>query len=63
METPVEKKEAAPAGGMMPALISSAVVAVILGIVGFVLAYFVVPSQLAAQMPKPRRRPILTGGD
>lgn len=44
-----EEKPAAPAkgGGLMPLLISSVVMALILGGVGFALAYFVLPSRLA----------------
>jgi flagellar protein FliL len=45
-----EKKDAkpAPSGGLMPLLISSVVLALILGGIGFALAYFVLPSRLAA---------------
>jgi flagellar FliL protein len=43
-----EEKPPAPSGGLMPALISAVVMAVIMGGVGFALAYFVLPSRLAA---------------
>jgi len=51
-ETPKDSAEgaaetAAPkSGGLMPVLISSAILAVVMGGVGFALAYFVVPSRL-----------------
>jgi len=45
-EAAAEAKPAAPASGLVPTLISSVVVAVILGGVGFALAYFVLPSRL-----------------
>ena len=41
-----EVKPAPAKGGLMPTLISSAVMAVVLGGVGFALAYFVLPSRL-----------------
>jgi flagellar FliL protein len=41
-----EAKPAAPASGLVPMLISSAVMAAILGGVGFALAYFVLPGRL-----------------
>ena len=41
-----EAKPAKPASGLVPMLISSVVMAVILGGVGFALAYFVLPSRL-----------------
>jgi len=52
-ETPKDAAEGSPAsapksGGMMSLLISSALMAVVLGAVGFALAYFVVPSRMAA---------------
>ena len=45
-----EKKDEKPkaSGGLIPTLVSSLVMAVILGGVGFALAYFVLPSRLAA---------------
>jgi len=49
-ETPGDKKPAS-APGIMPLLISSIVMAVILGGVGFALAYFVLPSRLQAASP------------
>lgn len=42
------EQKSAKSGGLMPALISSLVMAVILGGVGFALAYFVVPGRLQA---------------
>lgn len=44
-----EKKDGkpAPSGGLMPLLISSVVMALILGGIGFALAYFVLPARLA----------------
>jgi flagellar FliL protein len=42
-----DKKPAAAQGGLMPLLISTVVMAVILGGVGFALAYFVLPGRLA----------------
>jgi flagellar FliL protein len=46
-EASEEKKPATAQGGLMPLLISSVVMAVILGGVGFALAYFVLPGRLA----------------
>jgi flagellar protein FliL len=43
-----DAKAAKPSGGLMPMLVSSLLMAVILGGVGFALAYFVLPSRLAA---------------
>jgi len=47
-EASAEKKPAAAKGGLMPVLISSLVTSVILGGVGFALAYFVLPGRLQA---------------
>lgn len=48
-ETEVKDAKAAkPSGGLMPTLVSSLIMAIILGGVGFALAYFVLPSRLAA---------------
>ena len=41
-----EKSKAPPKGGIMPLLISSLLMSVILGGVGFALAYFVLPARL-----------------
>lgn len=49
-KTPAEEKAAAPQAGMMSVLIPSLVLAVILGGVGFALAYFVLPGRLASQL-------------
>ena len=55
-----EQKPAAKAkGGLMPLLISSLVMSVILGGVGFALAYFVLPGRLQASAATPRHRAIL----
>ena len=48
-----EKKPAAAKGGLMPLLISSLVMSVILGGVGFALAYFVLPGRLQAASAAP----------
>jgi flagellar basal body-associated protein FliL len=45
-EAATDAKPAKASGGLMPALISSLVMAVILGGVGFALAYFVLPSRM-----------------
>src|ERR1700748_3816595 len=50
----------APSGGMMPMLVSSVVMAAILGGVGFALAYFVLPSRLQATSAS--TAPAATGG-
>ncbi len=51
-KAPAEEKAAAPQG-LKPMLISSFVMAVTLGAIGFALAYLVLPSRLAAQMQLP----------
>ncbi len=48
-----EKKPAAAKGGLMSLLISSLVMSVILGGVGFALAYFVLPGRLQAASATP----------
>ena len=56
VETPedaAEVKPAAPKGGLVPLLISSLLMAVILGGIGFALAYYVLPSRLAQTAAAP----------
>lgn len=58
-EASSEKKPAAAKGGLMPLLISSLVMAVILGGIGFALAYFVLPGRLQASAAVEPSAPIV----